>query len=785
MNQNIFPPPKKPRLDIQYGGSSQIPATHNQLEGTQAMDLGDDWDDDNLFIEAADEFDKLIALSQAVPTSNVIIHPTGHQQNSEVKPFPTKLSTLHFPDSPKSSKTSYPHPGSASGSKLFQKSKSFNLDQIANNFENRNNVLCSNGVNVISETSIKQSELYKTKCGENEILQKQIKNLTTNLHDSKCRLRQAMLEKDKEKTLLKEEMNQKMEELKAELDRLNTELMFQKNHITSTEFRTKELKKVRLKEPESPNSPSIGPSAWRMVDDLNSSFSRAKTSPCPPPADKMKSPGQSPRNTGVDVRSATPVVEVESHVGSTLNNLVGERLLQLRHCGEAISNNSVVTIFGSDLVQLVSCQSFLTSKAKHLMLNILTNSHRLLSSELAHLRQLSENEDKGESVKRDHILSKSCFNILPGGIHYDLLQSKKLFDSEEGLELRKCVQLIAILCSLSSYALSVVLNVPVSDLVRDNAVVSKLESVSTNTNETDIPTHIDILQSLKLLVTEISNQFRTKSYNGVLLSIAHLILQIFHQKVTIPENTLDLISSIVREIILSRPAPAVLELCVVVMTESTYSPTVQRNLCGHAEMSSCRSSIVSSSDIIHSFTPRSCAIRVLCTCLELIQPTATLVRAYLEWTLRLVALGKSQTVRDSNSVPCDCTTEVYHLFLVMGWTAVRKLCKEFSAEQSPVVKHQIKTCVELAYQILYKVKQDKHLQFLQREGIYEALVLRLKTSNLNITLSDKLKQSLTLDNTSDKPLAPQSGSGDSRKSTGLRSVICGDHLNEEFNDLDI
>lgn len=84
MNQNMFPPPKKPRLDIQYGGSSQVPATHNQLEGTQAMDLGDDWDDDNLFIEAADEFDKLIALSQAVPTSNVIIHPTGHQQNSEV-----------------------------------------------------------------------------------------------------------------------------------------------------------------------------------------------------------------------------------------------------------------------------------------------------------------------------------------------------------------------------------------------------------------------------------------------------------------------------------------------------------------------------------------------------------------------------------------------------------------------------------------------------------------------------------------------------------------------------
>ncbi|KAL1456788.1 hypothetical protein WDU94_001489, partial [Cyamophila willieti] len=413
----MFPPSKKPRLDISYGGSSQVPTSVHETPGggTQAMDLGDDWDDDNLFIEAADEFDKLIALSQAVPTTNVnIIQPT-HQQNSEVKPFPTKLSTVHFPDSPRSSKVPYTSGGSSASK--FQKSKSFNLDQIATNFENRsdvfrsNNVLSTNGTNTIPESTIKQSELYKTKCGENEILQKQIKNLSSNLHESKCKLRQAMHDKDRERNIMKQEMEQKMQELRTELETLNTELMFQKNHITSTEFRTRELKHVRLKEPESPNSPNIGPGAWKRADNLNSSFSRANTSPRieSPRAPGVKSPGdclRSPlRISGVNERGlrTEPEVEVECHYGCVLHSIVGERLLEFTRTNDGSSSpsheNSVASIFSSDLVQLVTCASFLTSKAKHLIRNILIGCNQMISCELSRLNHLAQTEDKGESAK--------------------------------------------------------------------------------------------------------------------------------------------------------------------------------------------------------------------------------------------------------------------------------------------------------------------------------------------------------------------------------------------------
>uniref|UniRef100_A0A8D8X777 Uncharacterized protein n=1 Tax=Cacopsylla melanoneura TaxID=428564 RepID=A0A8D8X777_9HEMI len=478
MNNNMFPPSKKPRLDISYGGSSQIPMPTGHEPpggGTQAMDLGDDWDDDNLFIEAADEFDKLIALSQAVPTTNVnIIQPTG-KQNSEVKPFPTKLSTVHFPDSPKSSKVPY-NSGGGSASK-FQKSKSFNLDQIATNLENRsdafrnNNVLSTNGTNTVPESSIKQSDLYKTKCGENEILQKQIKNLTSNLHESKCKLRQAMHDKDRDRNVMKQEMELKIQELRSELDRLNTELMFQKNHITSTEFRTRELKHVRLKEPESPNSPHIGPGAWKRADNLNSSFSRANTSPRgqKSPGECLRSPGRLSVADHGGVRRE-PGVEIECHYGCALHGIVGERLLEFTRTNDGSSSpsgeNSVASVFSSDLVQLITCASFLTSKAKHLIHNILIGCNQMISSELYRLNHLAESEDKGDSTKRDHVLGKSCFSVLPAGQTYDLLHSKKLFSSEESSELRRCIHLLAILCSISAFAVSTLLNVPMSDLVR-------------------------------------------------------------------------------------------------------------------------------------------------------------------------------------------------------------------------------------------------------------------------------------------------------------------------------
>lgn len=767
-----------------------MPVGH-EIQGTQSMDLGDDWDDDNLFIEAADEFDKLIALSQAVPASYVIVHPTG-QQNSEVKSFPHKMGTVNF-ESPKSSKLNFNSPSGNSGSK-FQKSKSFNLDQIATNHDIRKNGACSNETDVISESTIKQSELYRTKCGENEILQKQIKNLTASLHESKTRQRHVMLEKDREKSMLKEEMEQKLVELRTELDRLNTELLFQKNHITSTEFRTKELKNVRLKEPESPNNPT-GNAAWKMMDDMNSSFSRGKTSPLrgtTSPLGAKPSPlGTKPSPLVSDAKFKSPTgrfpqsplvrsgdMEVKNHFGCVLNNIVGEKLLRFNSSG---NSNSVVNKMGSDLVQLVTCPSFLTPKAQHLLYNILSSCNDMLSMEMSHLQQLSTSEDKGENTKRDHILSKSCFSILPSGQNYDLLEAKKLFDLEEGSELRRCVQLICVLCSLSSYALSVLLDVPLCDITKENAVVHSLEPVSSlSKDEISRSEKLDILNVLNQLVIEVASQNRTKPYNGLLLSIAHLMLTIFHQKISLPDTTLNLVSNVVKELILSRPAPAVLEVCVRMLAESTYSTQLQQYLCGQSETPSCRTSLVSNMDIVHSFTPQSCAIHVLCTYLELFQPSSSLIRAYLTWTLHLLAMRRTVSLRETNCRPCDCTSEVFHLCLVLAWSSVRKLCKDFTTERNLPKKHEIKACVELAYQALDKLKNDKHLQFLQREGIYEALLLRLKTSNLPISLSDKIQKSLTLDKDRSIPRYPSSSNENQ-----TRTVICGDHLNEEFNDLDI
>ncbi|CAH0382862.1 unnamed protein product [Bemisia tabaci] len=280
---------------------------------------------------------------------------------------------------------------------------------------------------------------------------------------------------------------------------------------------------------------------------------------------------------------------------------------------------------------------------------------------------------------------------------------------------------------------------------------------------------LDFLQVILDIVSEICNQFRTLSFNGVLAAVICLLKTLAKLDCDIPIERLNVINNIVKQVVFCCPGPAVIHDIISLMVPLAKYLTCTNSLCNNSssiappERKTPESLFSNPNDfdpLVHvqesfieasrhyTFTTDTCVLQVLCTECEMIDKTPKFAEDFTKWALK-VTVDTSDCPNwlagDCRMVTCDCFPRFIQLFLNVLHYAVLT----YADEERPICqlsRNQLASVMKRGIIILNRIilqRNDFLTQVGSWDGLYEAIIHHLLRISKTMQFEPPIYEMLT------------------------------------------
>nr|XP_018896128.1 PREDICTED: uncharacterized protein LOC109029883 isoform X2 [Bemisia tabaci] len=282
---------------------------------------------------------------------------------------------------------------------------------------------------------------------------------------------------------------------------------------------------------------------------------------------------------------------------------------------------------------------------------------------------------------------------------------------------------------------------------------------------------LDFLQVILDIVSEICNQFRTLSFNGVLAAVICLLKTLAKLDCDIPIERLNVINNIVKQVVFCCPGPAVIHDIISLMVPLAKYLTCTNSLCNNSssitpperETPESQRPFSNSNDFdppVHvqesfieasrhyTFTTDTCVLQVLCTECEMIDKTPKFAEDFTKWALK-VTVDTSDCPNwlagDCRMVTCDCFPRFIQLFLNVLHYAVLT----YADEERPICqlsRNQLESVMKRGIIILNRIilqRNDFLTQVGSWDGLYEAIIHHLLRISKTMQFEPPIYEMLT------------------------------------------